>query len=339
MKRTLFAALLLFTIAAPVKDVSAQTYTNFVRQHHVVTGVEWDISVSENGTTLAPFPIILGGSRFELWTVKDAPLTSYLLDTRYVNTYVPTAEVSIRSEDPYNVIPRTRADRPFWVDCTVQGLLSGEDDPAASKEVTLLHHVQSYGAGDGIGLDRSQAILLGSASTLTNGTFTLSYVINNVPGADRSKVRGEERLSIFSIADYQAPATQLASKFIQIWPVADATVNGITPNQKFKGKMPNLSIVLNDLYPSSRTFTQVYKGPQRDGAQGVIIPGSALVINNTAPQSRVLPISDWDDVFDADGEWTLEVLTLTPFGIDRLASVNFDLDRTIKVNGSVTSAE
>jgi hypothetical protein len=63
------------------------------------------------------------------------------------------------------------------------------------------------------------------------------------------------------------------------------------------------------------------------------------VISHSAPQSRVLAIADWDDVFDEDGEWTLEILTLTPFGIDRLASVSFDLDRTIKVNGSVTSVE
>lgn len=351
MKHCLFAAITFLGVIAPWQNASAHPppppppppptaqYTSFIRQVHMTTGVQWDFSVAENGTQLAPFPIILGGSRFELWALRSNPLTSYLLDTRYVNTYVPTAEIAIRSEDPYSVIPRTRADRPFWVDVEVDGLLNGADDPAASKEVTLTHHVQSYGTGDGIGIDRSLATLVESAATVSNGSFTLTYAINQIPGADLTKVRGEERLSVFSIADYQAPASQLASKFIQIWPVADGTVNGIIPNQTFKGKMPNLTVALNDLYPSSRTFAQVYEGGRRDGVQGVIVPGSALIINHTVPQTRVLNISDWDDVFDADGRWTIEVLTLTPFGIDRLASVTFDLDRTIRVNGSVSSVE
>jgi len=339
MNRNLLAAILFLAITGPCVNTSAQTYTNFIRQHHMLTGVEWDVSVEPNGTRLAPFPILFGGSRFELWSVKDSPLTSYLLDTRYVSTYVPSAEVTIRSEDPYSVIPRTRADRPFWVDVSVSGLLNGADDPLPSKSVTLMHHVQSYGNGDGIGIDRSLATLVGSATTITNGTFTLSYAITGIPGADRSKVRGEERLSVFSIADYQAPASQLASQFIQIWPVADGSLSGITSGELFKGKMPNFNIALNDLYPSSRTFAQVYEGNVRDGVQGVIVPGSALVINHTVPQTRVLNISNWDDVFDADGLWTLEVLTLTPFGIDRLASVSFNLDRTIHVNGAVSSVE
>ncbi len=349
MKRYLFAAISLIGIAAPWERAVAHPpppppppppqYTNFIRQIHMTTNVQWDVSVAQNGSQLAPFPILLGGSRFELWSIKSTPLTSYLLDTRYVNTYVPAAEVTVHSEDPYSVIPRTRADRPFWVDVTISGLLNGTDDPEPSKKVTLMHHVQSYGTGDGIGIDRSLATLVSTSEPHHNGTFTLNYAITQVPGADRSKVRGEERISVFSITDYQAPASQLAAQFIQIWPVADGAVSGITPNGLYKGKMPNFSIALNDLYPSSRTFAQVYKGDPQDGVQGVIIPGSALVINHTVPQTRILNIADWDNVFDADGRWTMEVLTLTPFGIDRLSSVTFDLDRTIHVNGSVSSIE
>ena len=64
-----------------------------------------------------------------------------------------------------------------------------------------------------------------------------------------------------------------------------------------------------------------------------------LVVNHSVPQDADLLCDEWDDVFDQDGRWTLEALTLTPFGLDRLAHVSFDLDRTIRVNGNVGTVE
>jgi hypothetical protein len=71
------------------------------------------------------------------------------------------------------------------------------------------------------------------------------------------------------------------------------------------------------------------------------VPGSALVVNDSVPQNKILTLkdSDYNSVFDADGLWTMELLTKTPFGIDRLAYVSFSLDRTMKVNGSFTTIE
>ncbi|MEM7014978.1 MAG: hypothetical protein AAF585_26255, partial [Verrucomicrobiota bacterium] len=88
----------------------AQDFTNFIRQVQMPTGVEWDATVENSGERLSLLPINPGGARFELWTVKSSPLTSYLLDTKYVGAYVPIAQVEIISEDPYELVPRTRAD-------------------------------------------------------------------------------------------------------------------------------------------------------------------------------------------------------------------------------------
>ena len=315
-------------------------FTNFIRQVHLLSGVQWDVSIATTGSQSTPFPIIWGGSRFELWTVKSSPLTSYLLDTKYVSTYAPVGTIVIQSEDPYAEIPRTRADRPFTVSITTSGLLTEPSAPAAAKSVSFLRHVQSYGAGGtGVGLDRSLATLHTQSSINTNGTQTLTYALNSVPGGDRAKVRGEERFSIFTLPDWQAPASQLASKYIQIWPVADASVTGITEGQIIEGRMPNISIALNDLYPNSRTYAQTYQGNPVLGKVGKIVPGSALVLNETIPQNRALTINNWDQLFNTDGRWTLEVLTWTPFGIDRLIYMSFDLDRTINLNGTVTSVD
>jgi len=316
------------------------TYTNFIRQVQMPSAVQWDATVAASGSQLSALAIDPGGARFELWTVKSSPLTSYLLDTKYVGTYVPQASVVIRSEDPYPTIPRTRADRPFYVDVTMAGLLSGATDPTASKSVTLLHYVQSYGSsGTGVSLDRTQATLLTQASVTANGLQTLTYTTNSVPGSVRTKVRGEERFSVFSVADYQAPASQLASQFIQIWPVADGSISGITQGMLIRFTMPLLTLTLNDLYPNSTTYAQVYKGNPALGTTGTIVTGSALVISDTVPQSRVLTVQSYDGVFPDDGHWTMELLTVTPFGIDRLAYVSFDIQRIISMNTNFSTAE
>lgn len=343
MKTTLIPLLsCVLASSGTVFGQAGATYANFVRQVQLPSNVIWDASVAPSGEQLSPLEINPGGARFELWTVKSDPLTVYLLDTKYVGTYVPMADVIIRTEDPYiyTGIPRTRADRPFVVDVTTSGLRSEIDAPTASKRVKLLRHVQSYGVGGvGEGIDRNQAILLHQAILMNNATHRLSYTVNSIPGADRSKVRGEERFSVFSLADYQAPESQLASLFVQIWPVADGGISGISQNQLIRFNLPQVTLTLNELYPDSRTYAQVYKGNPQLGMAGTVVPGSALIVYDSVPQSRVLTIEDWDSAIDGDGRWTLEILTATPFGIDRLACVSFNVDRTIEMNGMFTTME
>jgi hypothetical protein len=93
------------------------------------------------------------------------------------------------------------------------------------------------------------------------------------------------------------------------------------------------------LYPESRTYAQVYRGDPRLGVEGTIVPGTSLIINGSVPESRVVLVDRYDSVFDEDGRWTLEVLTVTPFGTDRIAQVSFDIDRVVEVNGTFTTYE
>jgi hypothetical protein len=340
MKTPLLLAAIGLVSSGAALAQNGSTFTNFIRQVQLPTGVEWDMGVAATGESLSPLSIDPGGARFELWTVMASPLTSYLLDSRYVGTYVPLAQVAIRTEDPYAIIPRTRADRPFYVDISISGLLTDPTASDAAKNVKFLHHVQSYGAsGTGIGINRSLATLNSQVLMGTNGVQTFTHVVNSIPGADRAKIRGEERFSFFSLEDYQAVESQLASGFVQIWPVADGSMAGITNNQQIRFSLPVVTLTLNDLYPSSHTYAQVYKGAPQLGQVGSIVPGSSLLVNDTVPVSRVLTLSNYEGVFDEDGQWTMELLTETPFGIDRLRYVTFHLDRTIEMNSSVTTVE
>lgn len=348
MKSLHLPALAALLLPSSLVAQNGSTFTNFIRQVQSPSGVERDVSVSATGDTLSPLAIDPGGARFELWTVKATPLTSYLLDTRYVGTYVPIGQVSIRSEDPYSIIPRTRADRPFYVDISITGLLSGVGDPPASKSVKFLHHLQSYGVkGTGVGINRSLATLNSQVLMSVNGTQTLTYVINSIPGTDRSKIRGEERFSFFSLEDTQIPTapvpeSQLASQFIQIWPVSDGGIAGINDNQLIRFALPSLTMTVNDAYPGSHVFAQVYKGTQALGTLGTIVPGSSKnFASETVPRDEIIPIptATYDSVFDSDGQWTMELLIETPFGLERLDYVTFMLDRTIEMNGTVTTID
>lgn len=335
-------------ISALICGVNAQVdnanFTNFIRQVQLPDGdIQRDVAVPAVGQIESPLEINPTGARFELHTVQASPLLSVLLDTRYVGAYVPLGEVVIRTEDVNSATPRTRADRPFYVDVNISGLHPASDPmaPASAKSVKFYHHVQSYGTGgDGTNIDRTQATLDSQVFLSDNKTETLTYAVTVIPGADRAKIRGEERFSVFSLDDYQAPESQLASQTVQIWPVAHGTISGITDGQTIEFSTPTLTLAINDIYPDARVYAQIYKGEKRDdGFVGTVVPGSAVAVNESVPQNRLLTVSEWDSVLTENGAWTMELLTFTPFGIDRLDWVTFNVDRTITVRGSVTNAE
>lgn len=335
------------------------SYLNVIRQYQEPSKVQWDASkdVAPVGSDPSELEINPGGARFELWTFKSSSvtgITEYQLASSYVGAYIPVAKLEIISEDTAAPVLRTRADRPFKVNTTVSELLSGKDDPEASKSVKFLRYVQSYGEnGTGEKLDRTKAQELPLTLPAPmpegvinqNGTVSLAfdYPHEEIPGTDLSKLRGEVTFTVKTQPDdrngYHIASTNLDSKTIQIWPVADGSIKGITANQSIRFSLPTVTLALNDLYPSSTTYAQVYQGEPVLGTTGKIVPGSAIVVNDSVPQNKVLTLNDYDSVFTSSGRWTMELVTATPFGIDRLDYVTFDVDRTIKVNSAITTID
>lgn len=336
--------------ATPLAGAQSTTYFHYLRQIQLPTGVERTVPVlSLEGQRASELAIDPGGARFELWTFVNDELvasSSYMLDQKYVSTYTPVAEVRLATEDPYAVVPRTRADRPFNVTVTPYGLLPADTPDAAdaSKMVTLTRHVQSYGVdGTGENLDRTQATLLNQVTLNENKTHWFQYSINSIPGADRSKIRGEERFSVFTLehrdGEYLVPPAQLATVTMQVWPVAEGSISGLNNGDVLRFDTPLITLDYKDLYPDSRTYAQLYPGAPALGTEGRVISGSAIPIYESVPQNRTLVLDRWDTFIDQDGQWTMELLTETPFGIDRLAYVTFSINRSIEVQGSVTTSE
>ncbi|MES2476537.1 MAG: hypothetical protein V4640_12210 [Verrucomicrobiota bacterium] len=343
MKTILKAALVATLLPATLMADEVVSYSNYIRQYQAPFSVVWDDQriVDPTGSNASELAINPGGATFKLGTIKSSSLTgltAYHLATSTVGT-VPVTTIVIRSEDTASLIPRTRADRPFWVDVSVDAIQVGNEFPPESKAVTFYRHVQEYGPpGTGVGINRTQATQLSQSTISTNGTQTLTFAINEVPGANRAKVRGEERFSLFSVVGPNFPVSELSTQRIQIWPVADGTISGLAQNEVIRFAMPEVTIALHDLYPLSTTYVQVYKGEPRLGVTGTRIP-SALITAEAVPKDAVLKLEDYDKLLRDDGRWTMEVLTSTPFGIDRLAYVSFTLDRTIEVNSTVTTVE
>jgi len=323
-------------------SVLAQEYTNFVRQVQYPTGLVWDANINETGEQLSELAIDPGGARFELWTVNNSPLAVYLLDSTYVGTYTPVASSRVITEDITgdNVTPRTRADRPYQIAINVSGLLNGDTDPAASKAVRMTRHVQSYGInGNGVNIDPNQATLLSQVELTENGDVELNYSISSIPSTNLSKIRGEETFAIYSLEDYQAPSSQISASKIQIWPVTTGGIVGISAGETIRYKMPQLTVTLDDLYPTSTTYAQVYMGSAALATSGTVVPGSAIIVNEASSVDRVLIIDNYDDVITRDGTWTIELLTQTVFGVDRLSYMTFEVDRTMQVRGAFTTTE
>lgn len=336
--KNILPALFLTTAAA-----TAQTYTALIRQTQLATGVQRDMPGALTGANAAAMlPIEAGGSRFDLYAVSSSPLASHLIDTKTITAYDTTANLAITTPDPYAAFPRTRADQGFTVAITVGGLLSGASDPVDSKSVKLYRHLQAYGtSANRDTVDRSQASLHSQASITQNGTTTLAYNITSIPGDDRQKVYGEERFTVYSVdADGNADQ-QLSSQFVTVYPVATASISGIAEGETIRFNAPSITITYNDLYPGSDSFLQIYPGPP---VEDKIVPrvtggGPNKNTSESATLSNVSQPAYYQQGFTQDGQWTMEVVSATPFGIEKLARVSFYVKRSLKMNSMVTSME
>jgi hypothetical protein len=325
---------------------AADTYTNFIYQYALPSTQPYSVQVDPAGSLASPMPISANGDRFELWTIKSSPLTEYHLDTQYVGAYSPSVKVTVSTLDnSYSTIPRTRVDKPITVTVEVTGLQSG-NVPEFAKSVNYQQTIQSYGTdGTGQNIDHDAGTPVNTQSLTTNGTYTFP-----IDPAIITDSRGETRVTVNTVADAATgtPSTQVASEIVQVWPLTVGSISGISSGDKVNLTIPSLTFTLTNLYPESSVYAQIYDGPEGLGKTGTIIPGSQIELKNTIPENREITVANWDSVFlnpnvsnltDKDGVKTVELVTQTPFGTERLGFVTFNLDRTIEVNSGITTAE
>lgn len=314
---------------------AGEGYVNFIRQTQQSTGVVYAVNVNPSGNAASQGLLETGGALFQLWTVDQSNTKDYLLDQKLVGAYLPSATIKITTLDPYPV-PRTRADKPFTVTANIAGLISsGTNIPDAAKRVLLEHHLRNYTATKTSYTlaEATSGTPKSSASVYTNGNTVLNFATSNLTGADPTKVNGEEWFVIHALADGAIAQSQIANAKVQIWPVASGSIAGIANGANIRGKAPQLTITMTDLYPRSDTYVQAYEGEPKLNTEGKLVGETMLVWNDSKSKSDVMTLNNYDSVFTKDGTYTMELLTETPFGTDRLAYVTFSVNRAIQVRG------
>jgi len=322
-------------------SVSAQvdSYINFVRQNQLSLGVVWDMPVAPVGASPSALTIESGGALFQLWTINQTTAMDYLLDQKLVDPYLPTADTTVITLDPYTRARRTRVDQPFTVEINIGGLLTGLNMPLAASTVLLERHLGSYQA-DKKSLDAAQVIAntpFSSAYLSDNGKTVLQFAASALTANDPTKACGEEHFVIHALSDGSYTQTQLASGFVQVWPVASGSIKGISQGEHLRFQMPKIELLLDDLYPRSDTYLLLFEGSQITGSDGVVV--TAFPMDRETCESHVLNVTGLDSKITHDGTYSLALVSDTVFGRDLLSSVTFSIDRTLRVNAMQVDIE
>ncbi|MGJ8635159.1 MAG: hypothetical protein ACSHX7_14680 [Luteolibacter sp.] len=156
---------------------------------------------------------------------------------------------------------------------------------------------------------------------------------------DLLKARGEEHFVMHALSDGSISQTQIATAFIQVWPMSDGLISGIAEGEIVRGTPPVLTVTLNDLYPDSHTYIRIYSNGSEIGQEGKIIPSSELALDQEFPESRLLTVDDYGSLFDSDGEYRLELITTSPFDTIILDTGSFFVERSLLVNAMQVDGE
>ncbi|MCP5538327.1 MAG: hypothetical protein H7A51_19100 [Akkermansiaceae bacterium] len=316
-------------------------YTNEIRVEHE-DGTQYTLIVDPEGTRIDTRGV-LGSVRYSLYTIKNEDNTPYFLDEKTVSSYHPQSTIKITSGDPYEAIPRTRVDKPFTVEYVVTGLVTDDDDVQdAAKSVVFDHRHTVYDAGGTEVPENATWEVHDHDAVTANGTHRIANIYTQIQSTNLPDARGEEIFSIYSNPDWGiAPdASLLATKRVQIWPIAKGSISGIDPTIEY-AKIPNVTVDLTDLYPSSTTYLRVYKGaPNANPAEVLNINTSYVSINDAIPVDRNYVLEELDSKVPEDGTYTVELIHETPWGADLLdQTYPLKIKRSIKINGNVNSSE
>ncbi len=328
---------LILALASLNTFAQSSAYVNFVRQIQQGTNVVWDMPVAAVGTAPSALTLGSGGALFQLWTVEQTTAKDYLLDQKLVGAYLPTADITIKTLDPYAPWPRTRVDQPFSVTINVNGLLTGAGLPDAATKVLLEQHIQNYAAGQTT-LDPAVVATNSPFSTgylTSNGINKLNFACSSLKATDPTKATGEEHFIVKALADSTITQSQIASAHVQVLPIASGAISGITSGQQFRFQIPTIQLTLNDLYPRSDTYFMLYPGTSINGVTGT--PVLAYPMDRDTTQSTQLTCSNLASAVTKSGTYTVALISSTVYGTELLAPpITFTVNNTISVHATLT---
>lgn len=339
-------ALLILSATAAV----ASGQTDFVRQIQL-TGATvplvYDEPVLNVAGTMTSKPLEGSGAVFQLYAsgleasrFKTLPI-KVAEDT--AGTYYPAVTVQIGSQDPHTP-PRTRADKPFSLTFSVKDLSDVAASPDYARTVELQRSYQMYdpqthtvsAVADSGGTYREYT------EFFANGLFYHPEIYHQMPFASSTAGEGKETYTAYTRTDSAGRQYQLGSAAVEIWPVSNCKIIGITQGAKYTLLPATSYVEMKNLYPLSSTYVQVYKGKPVLGTQGDVLQSSVRTYDTPVPQSSVARLDDLNTLLTDDGIYTIEVLTVTPFNDrapERIGYTYIEIDRTLEINAGITTSE
>jgi len=318
----------LLLIGALTAAARAESQVPFIRQQQQTTGVVWDMPVVPAGEEPPALLVDGGGTLFQFWSIGQDGAKDRLLDQKLIGAYLPTAGLKVGTLDPYKPVARTRIDQPFTVEINLGGLLTGDGLPKSVTSVVLERHIAPFPHGE-TAVDPA-AVISGipyrSAYISTNGKTVLKFPASALTAADPTTASGVEHFVIHAVSDGSLTQTQLASGFVQVWPIASGAIKGISNHATLHDQIPDLELVLTDLYPRSDTYLMVFEGTQVNGVEGT--PLKSFPMNRETCESHVLEVTDLDSQLPEDGTYTLALISDTLYGRELLCDpVTFSVER------------
>lgn len=323
--KTILPLLLLTALPAAAE---ADGHVSFIRQQQQASGVIWDMPVSPIDEAPAALLNSRGGTLLQLWSIAREDAQDHLVDQKVVGPYLPVAAIKVKTLDPYKPVARTRVDQPFTVEINVTGLLTGDGFPKSSTNVVLERHIANFPEGNNALY--SAAVISGapyrSAYITNNGSTVLKFPASALTARDPTSAAGEEHFVIHALSDGSLSQTQLASGFVQVWPIASGAIKGIAHGAVLHGEAPQVDLILSDLYPQSDTCLMLFDGTQINGVQGTTL--TSFPMNRETCESHVVTVDQLDNHLSEDGTYTLALMSDTIYGRELLCDpLTFSVER------------
>lgn len=279
-------------------------------------------------------------------------------------SYLPTADINIIAVDCSNGVAKTRVLSPFSVQIEVGGLVTDDPDAQdAAKWVNVYHTLTEY-ATDSFEVDGNETTTAPDdpAEIDSNGT-TLFYeeVITQIPSSNLFSLRGEETITVYAQPDFgfETP-TQLGSDKIIICPMTSGSLEltDTLNSNGFYASIPDVTVIVTDMYPGHNDYGNtsscdvlVYSGNAVSNPEDLYSASNSTELDEAKVHSWITttelePKSVDTTVALSDlrrnatiGTYTVDLIQHTVHGTERLSSVTFVYDPTIKVNANIGSAE
>jgi len=313
---------------------------------------------ADSGQMISPHAMEGGESDsalFQLWGEEKSggTITYRKLDEGVVGVLMPKVNIRVETVETvtglHNVI-RTRVDTPFRVIVEVRNIPHVSDNASDNARKVLFSH-----SGQGFDLDNrrsySPAPGMEDAWTLF-GEYEFSNNLDHdyapVPrmtmlhtvfegDVDPSIIMGRERFTATTMPN-AGKVMELAREYIEVWPMASGSVEGIEPNTTVYEIPHNVTASVKDAYPYCEVFFSVWNSESEEIFR---YPDSVLLRENV-PQDITLELGAWmrENIIE-DGEYIVLVEADTPFNpfsLELLAEVPFSYRRTVEIRGNITTS-